>query len=186
MLGGASLALMVWLGTIFANWLFHRNEENKTIRKYERLRAKVDVLSRLISIDADALLADRLKELTKKELANVLEELEYEEERQIVEIKKVNMRKLVQPFTFPEPVGKLTLIIKYIYRISVFLLLAFSFFMIFAMWFTPDDSNLGFMGKIFCVIMFNLPFVINAAVWLKLGKWLCKRHSDVNLHQPLK
>lgn len=83
MLASLICAGFAWSAGLIFQWARSRSSDLKALRKYERLRAKVEVLSRLTSIqlqgEPDATLSQRQHTLVHNELRSVFEELEAED-----------------------------------------------------------------------------------------------------------
>ncbi|MDF1811914.1 MAG: hypothetical protein P1V20_06860 [Verrucomicrobiales bacterium] len=78
---GLLLAAIFWISGLFMTWFRSRSTDVATLRKYERLRAKVEVLSSLARIqtsDQAGNIDERKDILIKNELNLLLEELESE------------------------------------------------------------------------------------------------------------
>jgi hypothetical protein len=104
-----------------------RGAEVAALRKYERLRAKVEVLSRLTNIDlvanTDSELAQRQSKLVARELNAVLDELEKEEQAAAGERRQFSVCDIFRPLRIGPSYGAAAVLTKVIYYISAFVLL---------------------------------------------------------------
>jgi hypothetical protein len=171
--GGIILATIIWTGGLLFQWLRSRNSELAALRKYERLRAKVEVLSRLTTIQlndhSDMTLNERQQSLIRSELNSVLDELEREEQPAIR--RAVRPSDLLKPLQIGPSFGTWAVLTKALFYATSFVTLsALSIFSLVLVDPSPTSASdrQGLFAGTVCIM---LPFV---AVTL-LSYWLAKR-----------
>ncbi len=171
--GGVILAAIIWTGGGLFQWLRSRNTELSALRKYERLRAKVEVLSRLTTIEldhhSDLTLNQRQQSLIRSELNSVLDELEREEQTAIR--RAIQPSDLLRPLQIGPSFGVWAVLTKALFYATSFLTLCVISVLSLVL-FDPPPTYTGERQSLFAgtfCIMF--PFVV---VTLLLY-WLAKR-----------
>jgi hypothetical protein len=178
-IGGIILATIIWIGGILFQWLVSRNNQIAALRKYERLRAKVEVLSRLTTIEVDdrtdTMLNQRQRSLIRSELNSVLDELEREEEGTIRGA--VRLSDLVKSLRLGPSFGVWAVLTKALFYATTFVTLCVLAIFLLVLVNPPptggSDRQTLFVGA--CLIMFPF-FVITL-----LSYWLAKRVHVVSV-----
>jgi hypothetical protein len=191
---GLLIAALCWIGGLLTKWMQSKSREMTTLRKYERLRAKVEVISRLsalsISNEADSKLIERHASLVSRELSDVLQELEADsfhaapssgsDEDAAAPVPRVfRFSRIWKPFILPPSYGFYSWLTKLIYYVSNFILLVVTM------------SSLSYVvsvsGKFLDIIpmgFFTSLFVVNSLFWWKIAVFIHKK-SKVDTPPPL-
>jgi hypothetical protein len=190
---GLLIAALCWLGGLLIKWMQSKSREMTTLRKYERLRAKVEVVSRLSALsltdEIDPHLVERHATLISRELQDVLLELESDELRPspqsgmittaAIAPREFHFSRIWKPFILAPSYGFFSWISKIVYYGSNFLLLVVTMTMLSTLFMA--SSNPWDIAPVLFIISI---FVINSLFWWKIAVSIHKR-SALNNPPPL-